>query len=247
MNSIQLLNEDCLEVLRDLPDQSIDFMLLDEPFNSTSHAWDKEVLPQAELWEEKIRVIKPTGVIAHFAVGIYAAKLIYYNLKGYKFPWFWEKEQGGNFAVAKHQPLSVIEQILIFTGHGEKCFYSPILTKGKMRMKGGKNSAKNGSGFGGIKNIAYMSDTYLPRNVLRFPGVPRKKRLHPSEKPVDLLKYLIETHCPIGGTILDYTMGSGSTVVAAIETRRHCIGVENDKDIFNTACNRIQAVQSKTT
>lgn len=236
---------DCLEVLPRLATASIDMVLVDTPFGTNRNDWDS-IIPLAPMWEQCRRVIRPHGAIIHFATDPYSAMLISSHQSGYKHKWIWNKRQSGNFAVAKHQPLSVVEEILVFTRDGKRVNYYPQMTTGKPRMRGSKNSAAHGRGFGGMKQVYYQSDQYYPVNILEFAAVSRQQSLHPSQKPVDLLAYLIRTYTNPGETVLDFCMGSGSTGVAAIQEGRWFIGIEKDAEYFEIAQKRIDAQSNAT-
>jgi site-specific DNA-methyltransferase (adenine-specific) len=135
--------------------------------------------------------------------------------------------------------MSITEDILVFTGNGERVNYYPQMRKGKMRYRGSKNSANHGRGFGGMKQVYYQSDEYYPISLLEFAAVARQHSLHPSQKPTELLEYLIRTYSLEGDTVLDIAMGSGSTIIAAAHCGRNAIGIEKDAAIFATAQKRI--------
>lgn len=259
MTNPSLINADCLDALVHVPDKSIHLILTDEPFGTTRNPWDTPI-PQDKIWEHKKRILAPGGAIVHFATEPYTSILITGNMRGYKHKWIWNKRQSGNFAVAKHQPLSIFEEIpvfdfnednedveyeeiVVFSAEGKRIAYYPKMRTGKMRMRGSKNSDKHGRGFGGMNQVYYQSNEYYPTNILDFPAVSRKKSLHPSEKPVPLLEYLIKTYSLTGETVLDYAMGSGSTGEAALGTNRTFIGIERDADIFKIAQKRIDKWQ----
>lgn len=163
-NSIELINADCLSAMEQIGDHSVDLILVDEPFGITNNPWDTPI-SQKEAWGHKKRIIKPGGAIVHFATEPHTSILIIGNMRGYKHKWIWNKTQSGNFALAKHQPLSVYEEIVVFdeqededaefeeiavfSSNGEKVAYYPKMRTGKSRMRGSKNSCKHGRGFGG--------------------------------------------------------------------------------------------------
>lgn len=234
MVDVQLYCGDCLDVLPTIEANSIDAAICDLPFGTTSNAWDKPI-DLASLWRQLLRVVKWHGAIILFATQPFTSELVMSNKGGYKHKWTWNKRQAGNFAVAKHMPLTVDEDILVFTGGGERANYYPIMRTGKARTKGGKSSEKNGRGFGGLANISYRSDQYFPTSILEFASVPRTKRQHASQKPTPLLRYLIETYSLPGQVIMDCTMGSGATGVACKETGRGFVGIELDAGYFEIA------------
>ena len=242
MNLTSLYMGNCLEMGKQIEDQSVDMALLDLPFGKTRNKWDILIDPVG-MWELLGRIMKPGGAVACFAVQPFSSLLTNSNLKGYKHTWYWDKKQSGNFAVAKYQPLSVMEEILVFTCKGEKTNYYPKMRKGKLRYRGSKNSEKHGRGFGKINQVYYQSDDYYPTNILSFPAVSHRGNLHPSQKSAELLQYLIETYTLPGQTVIDIAMGSGSTVEAAIKSNRKAIGIEKDSGYYQVACERINKLR----
>lgn len=221
-------------VLPDLSSQLVDLILFDPPFATTRNKWDV-ALDWEFVWYELKRLIKPNGAIVIFSQFPFSVDLINDNREGYKHYWVWNKKLAGNFAVSKYMPMSISELILVFTANGEKVNYYPQMVKGKKRFRGSKNAKTNGQGFGGIEQVYYESDEYFPKNILEFSAVHRTKSLHPSQKPVDLLEYLIKTYSREGDLVLDPTMGIGSTGKAAKLTKRDFIGIESDEKYFEIA------------
>lgn len=252
----KVFNADCFDVFPAIKDQSIDLILVDTPYATTKNKWDT-LLDLDLMFQESYRVIKKGCAIIHFAQDKYTAQLIMSQFKNYKHRWVWDKVSSANFAVAKHMPLTVTEDVLIFseddlidntpnddilvfTNDGSKVDYFPKMMKGKLRFRGSKNAKSNGEGFGGVNQVYYQSDEYYPTNLLKFSVVPRRQSLHPSQKPVDLLKYLIETYSVNGSTILDFTMGVGSIGVACKHTNRNFIGIEKEQIYYDIAVERIE-------
>lgn len=227
----QLFHGDCLTEMNRIEDGSVDMVCADLPFNTTGNRWEAAIDLDA-LWQQLIRVTKPHAAIVLFGMQPFTGQLVMSHPKGYKHPWIWEKGQAGNFAVAKHMPLTTHEDLLVFTRKGEKVNYYPIMRTGRLRTKGGKASTKNGRGFGGLKNISYENDQYYPTSVLKFPPVPRKQRRHSAQKPLPLLDYMLTTYSQPGDTVLDCTFGSCSTGVASVLAGRNFIGIEKDAEIF---------------
>lgn len=236
--SIELHWADCFDVFPSIKDQSIDLVLCDPPYGTTKNNWDSE-LPLRTLWGNLNRIIKPNSAVVLFGQNPFSSALLVSNYHGYKHTWHWNKKSSANFAVAKYMPLTVTEDILVFSKDGEKVNYYPQMLEGKLRYRGSKNAKSNGAGFGGIKQVYYQSNQYYPTNLLEFSVVPRKQSKHPSQKPVDLLEYLIKTYSLEGQTVLDFTMGSGSTGVACKNTNRSFIGIEKEKEYFDIAKQRI--------
>ena len=236
-----IVRGDCLKIMQDIPDKSIDLILADPPFGTTKNNWDILVDPDA-MWEQYKRIIKDNCPIILFGIQPYSSTLITTSKGWYKYQWIWEKSQAGNFAVAKHMPLSVAEDILVF-GKG-KVTYNPQMTpREKPRKNGGTSSDKNGRGFNGIKNVYTISNETYPRNILRYPTVVRKQSLHPSQKPVELLEYLIKTHSNKDAVILDSFCGSGSTIIAALKQSRNYIGIELSESYFQMTLKRVKEHQ----
>lgn len=237
-NRYTLLQGDCNILIQCLATNSVDLILVDEPYGSTKNRWDAQI--DHTIWNQKARILKKHGAIVHFGTGLYYSSLVLGNKNRFKHEYCWLKKQSGNFAVAKYMPLSVYENIAVFTSTGERVNYYPIMRTGKMRKKGGVNPKTNGQGFGNLPPVYYENDQYYPTNVLEFPAVPRKHSLHPSQKPVELLEYLIKTYSKEGDTVLDYCMGVGSTIIAALNTNRMSIGIEKDKNYFSIAKERVE-------
>ena len=239
---MRLINADCIEAMKDLPDGSVDMVLADPPYGTTACKWDS-VIPFAPMWEQLKRIIKPNGAIVLFGSQPFTSALIMSNPKMFKHEWVWNKKQMGNFANAKYMPLRIKEDIIVFSNG--KVNYYPQMRKGKMRKKGGgTKQTETMSKF--IKPEHFtINDDYYPVNILDlFPNCSNKKgRLHPTQKPVALMEYLIKTYTNEGETVLDFTMGSGSTGVAAINTGRDFIGIERDANYFEIAKQRIEQEQ----
>ena len=234
---IDLKQGDCLELMKDIPDKSIDMILCDLPYGTTACKWDN-VIPFEPLWEQYNRIIKDNGAIVLFGREPFTSKLITSNIKNYKHKWVWNKKQSGSYFNAKYMPLQIDEDIIVFCKLKVK--YYPIMRRGKMRKKGG--SKKQNQIANRLKTEYYTySDLYYPTNILQIANCSnRSKNVHPTQKPVALLEYLIKTYTNENETVLDNCMGSGSTGVACINTNRNFIGIELDEDYFNIAKDRIE-------
>ena len=227
-----LLHGDCMKLMFDLPDNSVDMVLADPPYGTTACKWDS-VIPFELMWEQLNRVIKPNGAIVLFGSEPFSSALRMSNIKNYKYDWVWNKRTSANIAIAKYQPLKTHEMIHIFSPKG-KAVYLPQMRTGKKRMKGGK--VNGGIASGGMKPVYYESDQYYPISIL---DIKTERGLHPTQKPVALMGYLIKTYTNEGETVLDFTMGSGATGVACKNLNRKFIGVELDEGYFNIAKERI--------
>ena len=229
---------DCLELMREIPDKSIDLIICDLPYGVTACNWDKR-LPLDKLWLDYKRIIKPNGAIVLFAKDKFSAEILMSNIKGFKHKWFWDKKQSGSFFLAKYMPLQIVEEILVFTKNGERVNYYPQMIKGKMRKRGGAKKVHSSMNKGFRLEFSSQSDLYYPTNILRY-SITKSKRIHPTEKPVELLEYLIKTYSNENEVVLDNCIGSGSTAVACIRTNRRYIGFELEKEYYDIAIKRIE-------
>lgn len=233
--SVQLYYGDCLEVMRNIPDGSVDMVLADPPYGMTSQCkWDI-VIPFEPLWEQYRRVCKENSAIVLFSAQPFTSALIMSNLADFKYTLTWYKHYARNFLNAKKQPLRTTEQIAVF--YHKQCTYNPKMRNGKLRNKG--NCSKHRGCYGNYKAVNVRNDQYYPIDILDFVGVATTDLYHPTQKPVPLLEYLIKTYTNDSETVLDNTMGSGSTGVAAVNTGRSFIGIELDQCYFETAQKRI--------
>jgi len=232
---IQLINGDCLLELPKIENNSIDLILADLPYGTTAPTWDK-IINMRLLWIEYKRIIKDNGTIALFSAQPFTTKLIASNEEGFRYCWYWIKNQGTNFFHAKRMPIRKVEEICIF-GNGN---YYPQISEGHAPTNSAK-SCSNGKAYSGtnLRDYEGGKTTRFPTNVLEFKCVNNYKRLHSAEKPVPLLEYLINTYTLKGQIVLDNAMGSGSTGEACINTNRDFIGIEKDKSIFNIAEQRV--------
>ena len=236
-NYFKLYNGGCLEVMKKIEDNSIDMIICDLPYGTTTCKWDT-IIPFDPLWEQYNRIIKPNGAIALFGNEPFTSRLICSNLKGFKYRWDWNKKIPSGMSYAKYRPMQQTEDICIFTKNGEKTIYNPQMSKRDKPIKSG-GMKESDSAF--TKNFKPLNKTYEyknPTTLIEFDKI-RKNSLHPTQKPVALLEYLIKTYTNEGETVLDNCMGSGSTGVACLNTNRKFIGIELDDDYFNIAKNRI--------
>lgn len=231
---------DCLELMAHIPDKSIDLILCDLPYGTTACKWDA-VIPFDELWWQYNRTIKPGAAIVLTASQPFTTALISSNLKGFCYSWIWNKQFGANFAQAKRQPLKVHEDVLVFSASGKMPSYYPEMTKRDKPIKKGKNVNESGA-IPLVVNESYNGKVYdekYPSSILEFSCRDKARGLHPTQKPVALMEYLIKTYTYEGDTVLDNCMGSGTTGVACANTNRKFIGMELDSDYFRIARRRI--------
>jgi site-specific DNA-methyltransferase (adenine-specific) len=235
---IDLKQGDCLELMKNIPDKSVDMVLCDLPYGITACKWDS-VIPFDDLWAAYKRIIKDNGAIVLFGSEPFSTKLKSSNLSMYRYDWVWDKQRGSNFATARKQPMKSHEIISVFYKHlpiyNPQFWYSkPYKTSEKKR-----NKKIEGLQDGSVANIctATVSEDgkRYPLSILSFPR--DNDRVHPTQKPVPLLEYLIRTYTNEGEIVLDNCMGSGSTGVACVNTRRDFIGIELDEHYFDIAKN----------
>lgn len=248
MREVKLLYSDCLELMKDIPDKSIDMILCDLPYGTTACKWDT-VIPFEPLWCEYNRIIKDNGAICLFGAEPFSSQLRVSNLQNFKYDWVWRKPRGTGHLNAKKQPLRDVENISVF--YKKQCVYNPQFAKDKpySALKSGKTSRVSESGettYGKFMNGAEFrndnSGFRYPKQVIEF-GVVERGTVHPTQKPVSLLEYLIKTYTNEGDLVLDNCMGSGSTGVASVNTNRNFIGMELDENYFKIAQERISKAQ----
>ena len=243
MVNVELKQGDCLELMKDIPDGSVDLVLTDPPYGTTACKWDS-VIPFEPMWEQLNRIIKPNGAICLFGNEPFTSCLICSNIKGFKYRWDWNKKIPSGMGYAKYRPMQQTEDILVFSKNGEKTKYNPQFTKREKPIKSGDNSiqARVYNNFKCMEDGKEYKKTYDYKNpvtLIEFDKV-RKGALHPTQKPVPLLEYFIRTYTNEGETVLDFTAGSGSTGVACVNTNRRFIGIELDEGYFNIAKKRIE-------
>lgn len=231
-----LMLGDCLELMKEIETGTVDMILCDLPYGTTCCSWDA-VIPFEPLWAEYERVIKENGAIVLFAAQPFAAVLATSNLKLFRYEWIWEKPAATGFFNAHFQPLRAHENILVF--YKAKPTFNPIKTFGHER-KTAKRKDIGSEHYGKQVNIkSYDSTERYPRSVQLFSSDKQKSNFHPTQKPVALCEYLIRTYTNEGETVLDNTMGSGTTGVACINTGRRFIGIEQEQKYFEIAQERI--------
>ena len=238
----KIYNEDCLEGMKRIHNGSVDCIVCDLPYGTTACAWDS-IIPFDLLWEQYKRIIKPEGNIVLFSAGLFTLNLIQSNIKDFRYKLIWKKNVPTGMASAKYRPMKYYEEICVF--YKKKGTYNPQM---KPREGVGK-ACYNYDHYCGDNNHLqfdkqkkrYDPDWVQPSDVLEFNVVPnRNGKLHPTEKPVELLEYLIKTYSNEGETILDNCIGSGTTAIACIKEKRNFIGFELNKEYYDKACKRIK-------
>ncbi len=231
--NLWLMHGDCLERMKEIPDGSVDMVLADVPYGTTQNKWDS-LIPLDLVWEQLKRVVKPNGAIVMTAMQPFTSVLVCSNLKMFKYQWVWQKEAGTGLLNAKKQPLRDHEDVCVF--YTKQPTYNPQYTEGKpyVAKKGGETSNYNPSG-----NVTTVSDgKRYPKTVQKFNR--DRNKIHPTQKPVALMEYLIKTYTLDGETVLDFTAGSFTTGVACVNLDRRFIGIEMDKGYFEIGVNRIK-------
>jgi len=240
MNKIELRKGDCLELMKDIEDKSIDMILCDLPYGTTACKWDT-IIPFDKLWEQYERIIKDNGAIVLFGKQPFTSQLILSNLKLFKYELIWEKTRALNCMQSKKQPLYIHENIIVF--YKKQCVYNPIKHKVSEKYIDKRKS---------INNAIYTKSTHLKGvmirnkdNGTRFPQtiIPINsewsKNMHPTQKPVALFEYLIKTYTNENDLVLDNCAGSGTTGIACQNLNRNCIMIEKEEEYCNTIKERI--------
>ena len=237
MASIDLYNGDCLEVMKNIADKSVDMILCDLPYGTTACKWDS-IIPFEPLWKQYNRIIKDNGAIVLFGSEPFSTELRHSNLSMFKYDWIWDKVKPNGHLVAKHRPMQRNENISVF-GKG-KINYYPIMVDRAKPKKSKEYSRTEIMGGNITDNEGKTLNKKYPQNILVYSNASQKNKLHPTQKPVELLEYLIKTYTQEGEIVLDNCMGSGSTGVACVNTNRRFIGIELDKNYFDIAEKRIE-------
>jgi len=242
---IKLINGDCLEIMKQIESGSVDAIITDPPYGTTACKWDS-VIDFTLMWEQLNRIIKPNGAIVLFGSEPFSSALRMSNIKNYKYDWVWDKKKHANAMLAKFQPLKIHELVHIFSSGGKASYY-PIKEKRNPRVDK-ETDIKNGDNFGGKtvkRKYSNPKGLYNPKSILEISNANQKGKVHPTQKPVELMEYLIKTYTNEKETVLDFTMGSGSTMVACQNTNRNGIGIEQDDNYFNIAERRIKQNEYK--
>ncbi len=243
MSKIELYSGDCLEVMDKLIEQgvTVDAIITDPPYGTTACKWDS-VIPFDEMWTRISKLIKPNGAIVLFGSEPFSSALRMSNIKNYKYELIWKKSKCGSPFTAKYKPLTKHENISIFEKSGKKTTYNPQMVQGEPYSRTSKVGKNNSMGFGAKEDFTYGSKDGLrhPDCILEFQQKWRRQdQIHPTQKPVALMEYLIKTYTNESEIVLDFTMGSGSTGVACKNLNRKFIGIELDESYFNIAKERI--------
>ena len=232
---------DCLERMKEIESGSVDLILTDPPYGTTACKWDS-VIPLDKMWEQLKRIIKPNGAIVMTASQPFTTILISSNIKMFKYCWVWDKGVGVNFFHVKKQPLKVTEDVCVF--YNKQATYNPVMAKREKPIKKSNNNVGESSGYfvdgQSDKYIGRVYEEAYPSVILKFSTRSAGSRgIHPTQKPVALMEYLVKTYTQEGETVLDFTFGSGTTGVACVNTNRKFIGIEMDDHYFDIGSKRI--------
>lgn len=240
----ELINGDCLEVMKSIPDNSVDMILCDLPYGTTQNKWDT-VIPFEPLWENYWRIAKEKANIVLFSQQPFTTRLIISNIDNFRYEIIWEKTNPKGFLNAPFRPLVSHENIIIF--YKNKSTYNPqtwtipeyLRTKRKILSE-----TRNGEAYGDKKKLRKYDDgTRQPTSIISFANRNTKHTFHPTQKPVELFEYLIKTYTNEGDTVLDNCSGSGTTAIAAIQTNRKWICIEKDEEYYRKSCERISKIR----
>lgn len=237
------MNGDCLELMKDIPDKSVDMILCDLPYGTTHNKWDS-IIPLDKVWKQYNRIIKDGGAMVFTGQGLFSVNLIKSNEQYYRYTLIWEKTKAGGFLNAKRMPLQAHEDILVF--YKKLPTYNPQMIKGKPYTKKAvtNGDGKNYGKFDRVGTVSINDGTRYPRSVIKI-GNDNHGSLHPTQKPIELFEYLIKTYTNEGELVLDNCMGSGTTGVACVNTNRNFIGIELDNTYFEIAKERINKAKEK--
>ena len=256
----RIYNEDCLEGMKRIPSNSVDCIICDLPFGTTACAWDS-VIPMPPLWEQYKRVLKHQGSVLLFGSEPFSTMLRMSNLEWFKYDWIWRKNVPTGFQHAKNMPMKDYEIISVFSGAGmghanllgeNRMTYNPQGLKSCHVVENGQSKFKNTVGKRpSHKEIVVREQCNYPRMIITFDnqsgdGV-NNKRIHPTQKPLDLIRYLVLTYTNMGDTVLDNCMGSATTAIACMKEKRNFVGFELDKDYYEKACKRIESERQQLT
>ena len=243
MKDIELWQGDCLELMNNIPDKSVDCIITDLPYGTTQCKWDT-IIPFEPLWKQYNRIIKDNGAIVLFGTEPFSSHLRLSNLKNYKYDWIWDKVKGTGFLNAKRQPMRNHELISVF--YKKQCTYNPQKTYGHKMKKSYRSKDLQTDVYGEMKNdYTYESTERYPRSIQVFSTDTPNSSLHPTQKPAALIECLIKTYTNDGELVFDSCMGSGTTGVACINTNRRFIGIELDNNYFEIAKNRISEIEQE--
>jgi site-specific DNA-methyltransferase (adenine-specific) len=246
---------DCFNLLKEIPDKSIDAIITDLPYGTTAAPFDKEDIDLEKLWVEYKRIIKPTRAIVLFAQQPFTTRLISSNIEQWKYNWVWEKDNATNFLNSHFQPMKITEDICVFgdaatsfTKDGESLFYNPQFTEGKPYTCKSGNQREDRACIRGdytdvVGHTTVSDGRRYPKNLIYF--IRDKERFHPTQKPISLLEYLVKTYTNEGDVVLDSCSGSGGLAIACYNTKRNFICIEKDENYYKDSIERLKRAMLK--
>jgi len=239
---MNLMLGDCLERMKEIPDGSVDMVLTDPPYGTTACKWDS-VIPFEPMWEQLKRIVKPRGAIVLTASQPFTSALVMSNAAMFRYCWVWEKSKATGFLNAKKRPLVAHEDVLVFCQSVSA--YNPQKTSAAAYDKGVRKAQTENDVYSKFAQVGVKSSgERYPRSVQYFKTAEREGGYHKTQKPVALMEYLIKTYTNEGETVLDFTMGSGTTGIACVNTERNFIGIEMDQTYFDIAKGRIEDAEA---
>ena len=239
MYHMRLWHGDCIELMKKIPAGSIDLLLVDLPYGTTNCKWDS-IIPLKDLWEAYNRVVRINGAMLFHCAQPFTSALVMSNPKFFKYEWIWEKSKATNYLNAKKQPLRAHESIVVF--YRKPCTYNPQMTQGEAYNKGTAKRETNVYGKQVAVEVKSDGERY-PRSVQYCVTAEQEGKLHPTQKPLKLIEYLVSTYSDEEDIVLDNTMGSGTTGVACVKLNREFIGIEKDENYYNIAVDRISEAE----
>ena len=243
MQNSTIYNADCFDIFHLIPDKSIDAIVCDLPYGTTQNKWDS-ILPLGKLWNEYKRILKTNGVIVLTGSEPFTSVLITSNLKDFKYNWIWKKSKATGFFDAKKRPLNDYETISVF--YAKPPTYNPQMTIAEKIYKRGFVKRKKSDCYGEEKDFVQVdSGLRYPKRIIEIGNADTRGIEHSTQKPIELMEYLVKTYTNEGDMVLDNTMGSGTTGVACVNTGRKFVGIEKEKNYFDIAVKRIKEAGHK--
>lgn len=231
----QIIQGDCIEMMAQLADESVDLVLTDPPYGTTNCRWDA-IIPLGPMWNHLNRIVRVDSAIVFCAAQPFSSALIMSNVSKFKYEWIWDKKNPSGYLNAKRRPMSRHEAVLIFSNGATP--YFPQMRTGKLRQKGTIRPKVTENYNAHLATVSF-NDQYYPTSIIEISNAQRSGKVHPTEKPVDLMRYLVRTYSNEGDTVLDFTCGSGSTGIACLMENRRFIGIENDAAYVEIARQRL--------
>lgn len=244
--NLWFMKGDCLERMKEIPDGSVDMIMTDPPYQITACKWDS-IIPLDLMWEQLKRIIKPSGAIVMTASQPFTSILVSSNLKMFKYCWVWDKSLPTGFQMAKKRPLKQHEDVVIF--YAKQSTYNPEMTEREKPRKYNRGDCSVGGET--LNNVKHDGEDrvlthYYPRSIIKMQNANNKGKVHPTQKPITLMEYMIKTYTNEGETVLDFTAGSFTTGVACVNLNRKFIGIEMDDNYYDIGTERVLSTIRET-